>query len=148
MAQLSLIIIFLILIKEMSSFTVESICKNAYDLGEGPHYDERNDTLYFVDAFVGDVIKLNNGSTEKHNFGDLVTIVIPFEDSLDDLLISVRNKVIKFNWDSKESEIIAEVSKEKQGKERFNDGKCDDNGRLFIGTVLHGEGKVFPTKFP
>jgi len=33
--------------------------------------------------------------------------------------------------------VIAEVAPERKGKERFNDGKCDAMGRLWIGTVLH-----------
>jgi len=40
--------------------------------------------------------------------------------------------------------VIAEVASERKGKERFNDGKVDQLGRLWIGTVLEGEGGVVP----
>lgn len=34
--------------------------------------------------------------------------------------------------------MIAEVAADRNGKERFNDGKIDAAGRLWIGTVLEG----------
>ncbi len=40
--------------------------------------------------------------------------------------------------------MIAEVAPELKGKERFNDGKCDAMGRLWIGTVLEGPNGFVP----
>lgn len=81
------------------------------------------------------------------NAGDLVTIVIPYEDSEDDLLVTLRNKVVKLNWRTKQTELIAEVAAERGGKERFNDGKCDAKGRLWVGTVVEdaslGQGSLY-----
>ena len=128
------------------SFKVEPVGDHVSSLGEGPHWDEKSQVLYHVDAFVGDVwkIDLKNNKSESINLGDLVTIVIPFADG-DDLLVSLRNKVVRLNWKTykttKKYVTIAEVGPERHGKERFNDGKIDAKGRLWIGTVLEGDDK-------
>lgn len=61
------------------------------------------------------------------------------------LILLYDSQVIKLDWTSKKYSVIAEVASDKQGKERFNDGKVDDNGRLWIGTLLNGpNGDVVP----
>jgi len=128
------------------SFKVEPVGDHVSSLGEGPHWDEKSQVLYHVDAFVGDVwkIDLKNNKSESINLGDLVTIVIPFADG-DDLLVSLRNKVVRLNWKTykttKKYVTISEVGPERHGKERFNDGKIDAKGRLWIGTVLEDDDK-------
>lgn len=46
------------------------------------------------------------------------------------------------NWKKRSFDLIAEVASDKKGKERFNDGKVDSLGRLWIGTVLEGDNQV------
>jgi sugar lactone lactonase YvrE len=128
------------------SFKVEPLSKNVSDLGEGPHWDNKIQSLYYVDAFVGDVCRLDvkSGESEKFNLRDLVTIVIPFKTDNNLLLVSLRNKCIKLDFNTKQYEVIASVAPELKGKERFNDGKCDAMGRLWIGTVLEGPNGIVP----
>ena len=75
-------------------FVVEPVGSPQSDLGEGPHWDEAHSTLYYIDAFVGDVhrYQVKEKKHSKVNLGDLVTIVIPIEGS-NQLLVSLRNKV-------------------------------------------------------
>ncbi|XP_017488073.1 PREDICTED: regucalcin-like, partial [Rhagoletis zephyria] len=85
----------------------------------------------------------------KINLGDLVTIVIPVEGKRDQYLVSLRNKVIHLTWNLTDGthshKVLAEVASERRGKERFNDGKVDALGRLWIGTLLNAEdGSVVP----
>jgi hypothetical protein len=40
----------------------------------------------------------------------------------------LRNKCIKLDFNTKQYEVIAEIAPELNGKERFNDGKCDAMG--------------------
>ncbi|CAG2182522.1 unnamed protein product, partial [Oppiella nova] len=120
----------------------------SYDLGEGPHWDYTSQTLYFVDAFAGDVYHLNptTRQTTRYSLQDLVTIVIPYEGNGSQLLVSVRNKVVKYDTRSKSWGTVAEISPQLKGKERFNDGKTDSMGRLWIGSVLDGESGAVPGK--
>src|SRR5699024_1999680 len=65
------------------------------------------------------------------------------------IIITIILQVIRLNWNRADGthshEVLAEVTPEKKGKERFNDGKVDAMGRLWIGTLLNAEdGSVVP----
>nr|XP_046912682.1 putative sugar lactone lactonase YvrE [Dermatophagoides farinae] len=123
------------------NLTVEPILTtDVSDLGEGPHWNDQNQQLYYVDAFAGYVHRYcpRLNLDVKINLGDLVTIIIPIANDTNHFLISLRNKIIKFNWIRETFDVIAECAAEHNGKERFNDGKIDAAGRLWIGTVLEG----------
>ncbi|KAI2806338.1 hypothetical protein BLOT_008293 [Blomia tropicalis] len=132
----------------MEPFVVEAIDQSPVsDLGEGPHWDKSVSSLYYVDAFVGDVhrYETKEGKHSRINLGDLVTIVIPIEGQPDHVIVSLRNKIVDLNWSNKTHTVLAEVSPDLNGKERFNDGKIDPFGRLWIGTVLHDDsGAIVP----
>ena len=68
-------------------------------IGEGPYWDEKNQLLYYVDVFVGHIWKvhLKNNKYESINLGDTISIVIPCEN--DDLLVSLKNKVVRLNFE-------------------------------------------------
>lgn len=153
-----------------TDFSVEPLAGSPVsDLGEGPHWDEARQELLYIDAFVGDVHRYEAATKRHHkiNLGDLVTIVIPVEGKRDQYLVSLRNKVIflgflnqfdllishfqviHLTWNLTDGthshKVLAEVASERRGKERFNDGKVDALGRLWIGTLLNAEdGSVVP----
>lgn len=121
------------------NFTIEPILStDICHLGEGPHWDGENQCLYYVDAFKGFIHRFDekNGLDSKIKLDDIVTIVIPVANETDSLLVSLRNKVVKLNWNTEKYEVIAECAPENNGNERFNDGKIDAAGRLWIGTLL------------
>lgn len=138
------------MINNNDRFNVEVVSKENFNLGEGPHW--RNRTLYFVDAFVGDLHCFDFDDQDKIkeqwkiNLGDLTTIIIPVENGNGEItLATIRNKLVKVDWNTKKHEVIDVVAEELGGKERFNDGKIDAYGRLWIGTVLHDDkGGVVP----
>ena len=75
-------------------FVVEPIEGAISDLGEGPHWQDSQSSLYYVDAFMGYIhrYQVKENKHSKVNLGDLVTIVIPIENE-NKLLVSLRNKV-------------------------------------------------------
>lgn len=81
-----------------SNYTVEPLGTLSFELGEGPHWNEQQSALYFVDAFSGHLhrYEISNGSLSKHdqvNLTDLATIVIPIEGDEQNVLTTLRNKV-------------------------------------------------------
>jgi len=50
--------------------------------------------------------------------------------------VSNGNQLLRLAWADGTTSHIATVAPELNGLERFNDGKCDPKGRVFIGTVL------------
>ncbi|XP_054708312.1 regucalcin-like [Uloborus diversus] len=119
--------------------SVSAVSKTCFDLGEGPHWDARHQKLYFVDAFVGDVCRLDTktGSAEKVHFDGIVSFVIPYQDNDSDVILSVTKQVRKLNFKTGQSELLTTVAPET--RERFNDAKCDARGRLWAGTLVEGE---------
>uniref|UniRef100_T1IXB7 SMP-30/Gluconolactonase/LRE-like region domain-containing protein n=1 Tax=Strigamia maritima TaxID=126957 RepID=T1IXB7_STRMM len=121
----------------MPNFTLEVATTEPHNLGEGPFWDEKRGNLYYVDAFVGDVCKLNpdDKTVEKKHFGDgVTTIVIPVDNSQDEFIVSYSKKILHFNWKTDEKSELAEIEAGND-KTRLNDGKCDAKGRLWMGTV-------------
>jgi len=143
---------FLLLIASQLSAQViyrsEPVENEAYDLCEGPHYDEKLGLLLHVDINGHKVCKLNVTShvSECIELTDLLTLVHPYAEGGDNFLVTQRNKIVHLNWKTKANEVIAEVAKDQGGKERFNDGKPDAKGVLWLGTILEGNGGVVPGK--
>ncbi|CAG2103298.1 unnamed protein product [Medioppia subpectinata] len=120
-----------------SAYKVEPYSTGAYSVGEGPHWDYTTDTLYFVDSwsthFYHEDHHTSPAKLDSYNATDPATIVIPYADSNHHLLVSVRNKLVKYDTTTRTAAPVAELAHER--KEKFNDGKCDAMGRLWIGTT-------------
>jgi len=129
------------------NYSVKSIETRFNDLGEGPHWDEKLGILWHVDINGFTVCRLNVSSfaTDCHTLTDLLTIVHPYPNG-EDLLVTQRNKLVKLNWKTKQTTLLGEVAPEFQGKERFNDGKADVSGRLWMGTIFDSDAGVVPGK--
>ncbi|XP_053395486.1 regucalcin-like [Mercenaria mercenaria] len=107
--------------------------KSCLTIGEGPHWDERTQTLLYVDINDGSVHRWSpeTGKDEKHKFDTFCSLVVPCKKG--GYLVSVGNSVCHFDWDTKKLTTLQTVD---EGKEtRINDGKCDASGRLWFGTM-------------
>ncbi|GBN90871.1 hypothetical protein AVEN_270661-1 [Araneus ventricosus] len=112
--------------------SVTAVSQRLSDLGEGPHWDVSTQKLYYVDAFVGDVCRLDpaTGVTEAVHLDGIVTFVIPYKSDPSKLLITLTRQVRKLDFETGQSEVLAELPAE-PSTARFNDGKCDSNGRAW-----------------
>ena len=129
------------------TYSVSAVEKGAFDLGEGPHWDEKEQVLWHVDINGFAVCRLNTttGDSECHKLTDLLTLVHPYPNG-EDLLITQRNKMLKLNWKTKKTTFIGEVAPELKAIERFNDGKADASGRLWMGTIYDSKEGVIKGK--
>jgi sugar lactone lactonase YvrE len=112
-------------------------------LGEGPYWDDKNQLLYHVDSLGSAFYQVNpnTGEVQKRTVPDaVVSIIIPYQNEDGKFIISRGNTLLKLDWATGETELLVELDANPDGFERFNDGKCDAQGRLFIGTVLEIEG--------
>ncbi|CAG7721021.1 unnamed protein product [Allacma fusca] len=120
---------------------IKTVTDDVSELGEGPYWDSQNRALYYVDSVKGDYKRLNpdTRAVQKVNVGNiLVSIIIPYAAENETFIVSRRHQALKLHWPSGNTTVLATVAPELEGVERFNDGKCDPRGRLFIGTVLDG----------
>jgi gluconolactonase len=70
-----------------------------------------------------------------------VSLIVPVEGQKGKYIISVERDLFLLEWDGR-SKVRSGFKKlatvdEHQKDNRFNDGKCDNQGRLFIGTMGH-----------
>ncbi|RWS20708.1 hypothetical protein B4U80_08713 [Leptotrombidium deliense] len=118
----------------MSEYKCTPVC-GPFNLAEGPHWQEKNGCVYFVDAFVGDVYKFdtNSKALERKQIGGCVTIIIPWEGTTDHFVLSEGHELFQFEWKTGKRQTLCFIEKNEQT--RFNDGKCDRRNRLWIGTM-------------
>ncbi|XP_071085154.1 regucalcin-like isoform X2 [Haliotis cracherodii] len=111
---------------------IEVVVKNSTDLGEGPHWDDTIQSLYYVDMFVGDVHRYNavTGEDSRLDLGDSVaSVIIPRQKGG----FVVSQKTDLGLLDSWESGKVTSIAKVEADANMFNDGKVDASGRLWIG---------------
>ncbi|CAM4186656.1 SMP-30/gluconolactonase/LRE family protein [Lederbergia lenta] len=106
-------------------------------LGEGPTWDSENERFMWVDI-VGKTLQsydVKANHVHKWSFSEYVTTVVPINK--EEVVLAMHNGVYIFNLISEELTPLANPIKNLNI--RFNDGKCDANGRLWVGTMeVHG----------
>ncbi|KAJ8723563.1 hypothetical protein PYW08_003475 [Mythimna loreyi] len=115
-------------------------------LGEGPHWDEKQQALYFVSIPEHTIHKYvpSTGVHTKTKVGGRVGFIVPVEGTSDQFLVGVERKFQVVRWDGQEGspttviKEIQEVDKDVPTT-RINDGKADPRGRVFAGTMGHEE---------
>lgn len=123
-------------------------------LGEGPCWDENSQSLYWVDIVknclhIYDPIKKENQTV---SFDDHVCAVSKKKNG--ELLLALKDGIYSYHLQSKELALVAQPENLSVDN-RFNDGKCDPQGRFWAGTMnmngkknqgelycLHKDGKL------
>lgn len=112
-----------------------------FDHSEGPHWDDRINRLFFVDIHAGNVHSLDptTGALASMHFpGDAAAVfTVDWDSEL--FVVAVNRTLLAVKWgggkrDGYRRMPLAEVAKDKP-MSRFNDGKVDRSGRLWIGTI-------------
>jgi sugar lactone lactonase YvrE len=102
-------------------------------LGEGPAWDAKTQTLYWVDVLEK---KIYAGPKLFLQLDDYVSCLAPRKDG--GLVIAQRFGFWTFDLDSNKLFTLASPKGEPSNN-RFNDGKCDPRGRFVAGTMDHNE---------
>ncbi|XP_060518027.1 regucalcin-like [Cylas formicarius] len=123
-------------------YKIERLTDQVSILGEAPFWDEEKQVLYFVDIY-GKYLQKYDPATNvftKVEIEDLVHAVIPVKGKPDEFFIPLNEELQVINWDGQSAEYSVVKSLWKfddklKGKSIFNDAKCDQTGRLWIGTL-------------
>jgi sugar lactone lactonase YvrE len=102
-------------------------------LGEGPAWDAKTQTLYWIDVLEK---RIYAGSKLFLQLEDFVGCVAPRKDG--GLVIGLRFGFWTFEPETNKLTTLA-FPKGEPSNNRFNDGKCDAHGRFVAGTMDHGE---------
>ena len=102
-------------------------------LGEGPAWDARTQTLYWVDILEK---RIYAGSKLFLQLDDFIGCLAPRKDG--GLVIAQRFGFWSFEPETNKLITLASPKGEPSNN-RFNDGKCDPRGRFVAGTMDHNE---------
>merc|ERR1711860_9899 len=121
-------------LKIRNTMPLEVAVKDACStIGEGPHWDEASQSLYYVDIEAKSVHRWNSvtGEDQKITLDQTIGFVVPWKKG--GVVIGLGKTFAHLDWDTKKVTILQEVD---QGKDtRLNDGKCDPRGRIWAGTM-------------
>ena len=104
------------------------------NVGEGPFWDDAEQKLYFVDI-VNKQIKIYSPSTtsvETVQFEQEISAV--FLDQKSELIVAARDGIFAASRDGALKTLLAPIELDDPSI-RCNDGKCDANGRMWVGTM-------------
>lgn len=111
---------------------VQVYIQSKAELGESPVWDAKKDRLLWVDISLKrlHLYDYDKKIEKQYQFDDEVGNVFLDED--EDILLALGDQIIKYNL--KTSKLTDYFSLENKAV-RFNDGKCDSDGRVYIGTT-------------
>jgi sugar lactone lactonase YvrE len=119
-----------------ANVSVEVFADLHADVGEAPHWDDRANTLLFVDLTRGAVFRYDQSGMRLGSFsvGQEVGAVVPRREG--GLVLAVRDGIAVTSDSGEGFEVTAPVEREVPGN-RMNDAKCDPAGRLLAGTTAY-----------
>lgn len=118
----------------MNDVTIANVLATRARLGECPVWDAERQQLFFVDVYNHRVHQFDptTGRDRYFDTGDIVSaIVLAGEDRL---LIALSDRIALLHLQSGEVEVLKQIQFP-YSNTRFNDGKCDSQGRFWIGSI-------------
>ena len=117
-----------------ASVRVEVFADLQADVGEAPHWDERTNTLLFVDLTAGAVFRYDQSGAKLGSFcvGQETGAAVPRRSG--GLVLAVRDGIAVTSDTGEGFALTAPVERDTPGN-RMNDAKCDPAGRLLAGTT-------------
>lgn len=115
----------------------ERLTEQAAQLGEGPCWHQDEQALYWVDILGKRLHRFTPAGTARHQHWDLpelVGTVAPQRSCAGGgLLLALQNDVVKF--DPATGKCAPFVTVDTDPRTRLNDGKCDPQGRFWVGSM-------------
>lgn len=114
--------------------------------GEGSIWHPDRKSLFWLDIEGKTLYEFlpETATCKTWLFDRMVSTVVPETDST--VVVSLQNEIVRVNLKTGEKEHIAPIN-DNNGAVRCNDGKCDPEGRFWVGTMgfgaPKGAGKLF-----
>lgn len=125
----------------MNQLSVKNVLKARARLGESPLWDVEKQQLFWVDILNYRVHQFDP-ATEKDRYFDVGDLVSAIQKAGSDrLLLALSNSLAFLNLEIGEVTPFYEVEFP-HSNTRFNDGKCDSQGRFWIGSISEAPGQA------
>jgi sugar lactone lactonase YvrE len=117
----------------MKSVLLKSISSQCF-LGEGPLWITKLGCFFWVDIEKGNLHRYHLASEqlEIRHFPHRLAVVLEGQNGK--LILGLDRRLVRYDWESEEIEELCAVE-EDLTLNRFNDGKVDPKGRIWIGTL-------------
>ena len=104
------------------------------ELAEGPMWHPIEQKLYWVDILSKRLHRydLNTEIQENRDFPMIISAIVPLKTG--GLIIATEENFLKYDFDQGTSIELAKLE-DQIPDNRTNDGKCDPQGRFWIGTM-------------
>lgn len=115
-------------------------------LAEGPFWHAERNSILWVDIEAKILFEYNwkNASIKKTSIPYMVSMVV--QDEQDNIVLGVQGGLAALNLNTGSLNWLIDIEKEYPNR-RCNDGKCDAEGRLWVGTMdkdcKEGEGSFY-----
>ncbi len=118
----------------MQELTAECVFERPSLLGEGPCWDPARQGLLWVDIEQQVVCLFDpaSGTNKMWNIGSEVGFAVPTTSG--DIVCGTRDGIVRLDTDSGDVDHVVDPETD-MPRNRFNDGKCDPQGRLWAGTL-------------
>lgn len=103
-------------------------------LGEGAYWYGQQQKLWWIDIEKGKlhVFTPSDSSLQTYDMGRRIGTVVP--DKAGNAVVALQDGIFRYNIEKQTFSLLAAPEKDKPDN-RFNDGKCDPQGRLWAGTM-------------
>lgn len=122
-------------LKPSQKITADLLYKAEASTGEGAIWHPGRNTLFWVDIEGKTLYEYFPKRREcyRRQFDKMVTTVVP--ETENSVIVALQNEIIRLNLETGDTDSLAFID-DKNGTLRCNDGKCDPQGRLWIGTMV------------
>jgi sugar lactone lactonase YvrE len=119
---------------DLGGVSVAAVTRPMAELGEGPVWDARSDTLVFVDIAAGSIHRLDPArrTLSTVQVGQEVGAAIP--RAAGGLVVAMRDGIGILDGQSGHVDVFAAIEAD-EPRNRMNDAACDPQGRLWAGTM-------------
>jgi len=116
------------------TITAEQVTEPVAHHGEGPVWDPRTETLYWVDMLAGDVLALHGpADVRRVHVGDIAAAVRPRRDGGFVIAVERGFAVVDESW----VPVRPMVEAITEPGVRMNEGSCDPQGRFYCGSMAY-----------
>ncbi len=125
--------------------SVELVLDTKCVIGEGPSWDERTQTLYFIDLLGNEILSWHGQELKRMKLNENIGTAVVRETG--GMMAATLTGYHAVDFPDGKSVMIVDPEKDRANS-RFNDGKCDAKGRFWAGTMSRtldsGYGEALP----
>ena len=114
---------------------VKVACDTVASLGEGAIWDYKNNRLLWIDITEGKVFIYtpSDGKNKEIGVGKTIGTIVPYEKNK--VVVALSDGIYELDLETEKLTFICSPENPVLEGNRYNDGKCDSQGRLWVGTM-------------